>query len=277
MTLHDKAAAFREMHQRSEILVLPNPWDVGTSRLLEHLGFEALATTSAGFAHSLGLPDGAVGRAEALHHAATIAAATTLPVSADLENCFADNPAGVAATVAAATETGIVGCSVEDATGRPEDPIYEFGLAVQRVEAAVESARNAGLPFTLTARAEGFLHGRSDLEDAVRRLQAFAAAGANVVYAPGISDPAAISTIVASVDVPVNVLALPGMTVAELQELGVARVSVGSGLSSAAFSGFYAGAHELITEGTFGYGWPDRPAVPLNEIFSQFQPGVTDG
>lgn len=268
MTLHDKGAAFREMHHRDAILVLPNPWDVGTSRLLEHLGFEALATTSAGFAHSHGLPDGAVGRAEALDHAATIAEGTALPVSADLENCFADNPAAVAATVAAATETGIVGCSVEDATGRPEEPIYEFELAVQRVAAAVESARDAGFPFTLTARAEGFLHGRPDLDDAVRRLQAFAAAGADVVYAPGISDPASISTVVTSVDVPVNVLALPGMTVAGLQDLGVARVSVGSGLSRAAFSAFYAGARELISDGTFGYGWPDRPEVSLNEIFS---------
>ncbi|MCP4306373.1 MAG: isocitrate lyase/phosphoenolpyruvate mutase family protein, partial [bacterium] len=196
MTLHEKGAAFGEMHHRETILVLPNPWDIGTSRLLEHLGFEALATTSAGFAHSLGQPDGGIDRTHALSHAAEIAACTSLPVSADLENCFADNPAGVAATVAAATETGIVGCSIEDATGNPDDPIYEFELAVARVEAAVESARNAGFPFTLTARAEGFLHGRPDLEDAVRRLQAFAEAGADVVYAPGISDPAAISTVV---------------------------------------------------------------------------------
>jgi 2-methylisocitrate lyase-like PEP mutase family enzyme len=267
ITLHDKGATFREMHLRSEILVLPNPWDVGTSRLLEHLGFEALATTSAGFAHSMGRPDGEIDRSAALRHAAAIAGCTALPVSADLENCFADNPVGVATTIAAAIETGIVGCSIEDATGRPDDPIYEFSLAVERVEAAVETAKNAGFPFTLTARAEGFLHGRPDLEDAVRRLDAFAAAGANVVYAPGISDTAAISTVVESVEVPVNVLALPGMTVNGLQQLGVARVSVGSGLSRAAFAAFYAGAQELISEGTFGYGWPDRPIVPLNEIF----------
>ena len=131
ITLHDKGAAFRDMHLRREILILPNPWDVGTSRLLEHLGFEALATTSAGFAHSMGRPDGAVDRTTALGHAAAIAACTALPVSADLENCFADNPAGVKATIAAAIETGIVGCSIEDATGRPEEPIYEFGLAVE--------------------------------------------------------------------------------------------------------------------------------------------------
>ncbi len=262
-----KAARFAEMHRRPEILVLPNPWDIGSTRLLEHLGFEALATTSAGFAHSRGRPDGAIGRTDVLAHAREIAAATTLPVSADLENCFADDPEGVAETIAAATATGIVGCSVEDATGHPQSPIYDFDLAVERVVAAASAARTAGFPFTLTARAENFLHGRADTDDTIARLVAFEEAGADVVYAPGIEDPDIIRRIVETVSIPVNVLALPSMTVQSLEDLGVARVSVGSGLSRAAFSAFYAGARELMEEGTFGYGWPDRPNVDLNGIF----------
>lgn len=276
--LHAKATAFLEMHLRPEILVLPNPWDVGTARLLDHLGFEALATTSAGFAHSLGRPDGGAGRAQALQHASNIADCTTLPVSADLENCFADDPAGVAATVAAAMETGVVGCSIEDATGQSDDPIYDFGLAVARVEAAVAVVSTAEIPFVLTARAENYLYGNPDLEDTINRLSAFAELGADVVYAPGLPDSEAIAAIVGSVDVPVNVLAMPGMTVASLEELGVARVSIGSGLSRASFAAFYAGAVELKEAGTFGYGWPDRPPVPLNEIFERWtdQPEVSD-
>lgn len=268
--LRDKADRFREMHHRDQILMLPNPWDVGTARLLAHLGFEALATTSAGFAHSRGRPDGAVGRVEALEHAAVIAASTNLAVSADLENCFADDPAGVKATIAAATATGIVGCSIEDATGRPDDPIYEFDLAIERVTAAVESARGAGFPFTLTARAENFLHGRPDLDDTIARLQAFEEAGADVVYAPAVSDLGGIRAIVEAVSVPVNVLALPTFTVSDLQGLGVARVSIGSGLSRAAYCAFYAGAVELMTDGTFGYGWTERPDVDLNGIFDDW-------
>jgi 2-methylisocitrate lyase-like PEP mutase family enzyme len=211
-----------------------------------------------------------VGRVKALEHAAAIAAGTDLPVSADLENCFADDPAGVAATIAAATETGIVGCSIEDATGRLEDPIYDFDLAVERVAAAVESARDAGFPFTLTARAENFVCGRPDLGETIARLQAFEAAGADVVYAPGVGDVRSIATMVESVSVPLNVLALPELTVAGLQDIGVARVSIGSGLSRAAFSAFYAGAAELAERGTFGYGWPDRPTVDLNGIFNDW-------
>ncbi len=270
IALHEKAVAFREMHLRPEILILPNPWDAGTARLLDELGFEAMATTSAGFAHSLGRPDGHVDRTRALQHATAIAGCTGRPVSADLENCFADDPSGVAETVSAAAETGIVGCSIEDATGHPDAPIYEFGLAVERVAAAVESAQSADFPFTLTARAENFLHDRPDLEDTIRRLQAYAAAGADVVYAPGIANPTAIGEAVAAVEVPVNVLALPGMTVGGLQDLGVARVSVGSGLSRAAFSAFYAGARELFEDGTFGYDWQERPPVDLNGIFGKW-------
>lgn len=264
--LISKATRFREMHHRPEILLLPNPWDPGTARLLEHLGFEAMATTSAGFAHSRGMPDGAVPRRQALEHAADIAASTDLPVSADLENCYSDEPAGVAASVADATRIGIVGCSVEDASGDASNPIYDFGLAVARVEAAVEAVEAAGFPFTLTARAEAFLYGRPDLDEVIARLQAFAAAGADVVYAPGISDLDSIRTLVAAVSVPVNVLALPSFTVDVLQEIGVARVSVGSGLSRAAYGTFYAGAGELLDEGTFGYG--ERKDVDFNGIFA---------
>ncbi len=267
MDLAEKAQRFAEMHQRPEILVLPNPWDIGSARLLDHMGFEALATTSAGFAHAQGRPDGGIGRDAALDHARKIAASTTLPVSADLENCFADDPEGVAATMAIAAGTGIVGCSVEDATGNPDSPIYDFALAVERVEAAVEVASRAGFPFTLTARSENFLHGHPDVGDTIARLVAFEEAGADVVYAPGIDDAAILKRIIDAVSVPVNVLAMAPFTVSSLEELGVARVSVGSGLSRAAFSAFYAGARELMDKGTFGYGWTDRPSVDLNGIF----------
>jgi 2-methylisocitrate lyase-like PEP mutase family enzyme len=263
-----KATRFRQMHLRDQILILPNPWDRGTARLLQHLGFEAMATTSAGFANSLGLPDGAVGRDAALAHARDIACCTDLPVSADLENCYSVDPEGVAATVTAATETGIVGCSVEDATGIDTAPIYEFDLAVERVAAAVEAARQAMFPFTLTARAEGFLYGQTGLDEIIARLQAFEAAGADVVYAPGIRDIDTIRTIVRAVSVPVNVLARPGFTVARLEEMGVARVSVGSGLSRAAMSTFYVGAREVVEAGTFGYGLPARMDIDLNDIFA---------
>jgi len=266
---HETGTRFREMHHRDQILLLPNPWDTGTARLLAHLGFEALATTSAGFAHTKGLPDGAVGRTAALDHAAAIAAATPLPVSADLENCFADAPEGVAATVAAATATGIVGCSVEDATGRSDDPIYEIGLAAERVAAAVATAESAGFPFTITARAENFLHGRPDLEDTITRLLAFQEAGAHVVYAPGWTDISDIRAIVAAVDVPVNVLARPTFTVADLQQVGVSRVSVGSGLSRVAYSAFIAGAREFIERGTFGFGGAGLELADLDEIFRE--------
>ncbi len=271
-----KAEAFHQMHRRDQILVLPNPWDVGSARLLEHLGFEALATTSAGFAHSQGKPDGQVGRDAALAHAADIAAATSLPVSADLENCFADDPSGVAATVSAAAGIGIVGCSVEDATGDPAKPIYDFDLAVERVTAAVAAANEASFKFTLTARAENYLHGRPDLADTIARLQAFADAGASVAYAPGITAMTEIRELVAAVPIPVNVLAMPGMTVGELESVAVARVSIGSGLARAAMSTFYAGAREIVEKGSFGYGLSEPSTVDLNGIFSAWADRTRD-
>lgn len=269
MDLAEKGQHFLDLHRRPEILVLPNPWDIGSARLLQHLGFEALATTSAGFSHSRGLPDGGATRDDSLAHAREIASSVALPVSADLESCFADDPEGVAATIMIATGCGIVGCSIEDATGDLDNPIYEFRLAVERVAAAAEVAAGAGFPFTLTARSENFLHGRPDVEDTVNRLMAFADAGADVVYAPGIAEPSILRTIVEKVPVPVNVLAMPSLTVQMLEDLGVARVSVGSGLSRAAFSALFAGATELIEKGTFGYGWEERPPVDLNGIFDE--------
>jgi 2-methylisocitrate lyase-like PEP mutase family enzyme len=269
MTIAAKGRRFQDLHYAEEILLLPNPWDRGTTRLLEHLGFDAVATTSAGFANAQGLPDGAVTKTASLSHAADIAGATSLPVSADLENCYSHEPEGVAATIAGAIETGIVGCSIEDATGDPDRPIYEFELALERVIAAVEAARGAEFPFTLTARAEGFLYGRPDLGDAVARLQAFATAGASVAYAPGIKDLDSIRTLVNEVPIPVNVLARPEFTVADLQEIGVARVSIGSGLSRAALAVFSAGAREVLEAGTFGYGLPDRVDTDFNAIFRE--------
>lgn len=269
LTAAGKGRRFRDLHHAKQILLLPNPWDRGTARLLEHLGFDAVATTSAGFANSRGLPDGALTKAAALSHAADIAAATSLPVSADLENCYSHAPEGVADTITEAIKTGIVGCSIEDATGDPDQPIYEFGLAVERVAAAVDTARRADFPFMLTARAEGFLYGRPDLDDAVARLQAFAAAGASVAYAPGIKDLASIRTLVEEVPIPINVLARPEFTVADLQEIGVARVSIGSGLSRAALAVFSAGAREVLEAGTFNYGLPDRVETNFNAIFRE--------
>jgi 2-methylisocitrate lyase-like PEP mutase family enzyme len=244
---------FRELHTRDTPLLLANAWDVGSARILEFLGFEALATTSGGFAATLGRLDGAVSRDESLAHAAALAAAVDVPVSADLEDCFAESPDGVAATVRAAVEAGLAGCSVEDFTRRDDDPIYEHGLAVERVRAAAEAAgRGDGL--VLTARAENHIHGRDDLADTIARLQAFQEAGADVLFAPGVIGIDDVRTLVREVDRPVNVLALPGApTVDELGAAGVKRISVGSGLALAAYGGAVDAARELLDRGT--YDW----------------------
>jgi 2-methylisocitrate lyase-like PEP mutase family enzyme len=249
----DRAHAFRALHERSGAFVIPNPWDVGSARILAGLGFEALATTSAGMAFSLGHRDGAVGRDEALAHARTIVSATALPVSADLENGFGDAPETVAETIRLAAGTGLVGGSIEDATGDPGRPIYDLSLAVDRVRAAVEAARSLPFPFTLTARAENFLHGRPDLDDTVRRLQAFEAAGADVLYAPGLRDLDAIRTVCRAVARPVNVimgLAGAAFTVDELAAAGVRRISLGSALSRVALGAFLRAAREIKQHGT---------------------------
>jgi 2-methylisocitrate lyase-like PEP mutase family enzyme len=242
------------MHSDGAPLLLPNPWDPGSARILETIGFRALATTSSGFAATLGRADGAVTRDEALGHAAAVAAATSLPVSADLENCFAHEPSGVAETVALAAGTGLAGCSVEDYSGDESRPIYDLAQATARVAAAAEAAHSGPTRLVLTARAENYLHDRADLADTIARLQAFQAAGADVLYAPGLTRPEDIRAVVSAVDRPVNVLALPGgPDVAGLAALGVRRISVGGAFAYAAFAGLADAARELLDAGTFGF------------------------
>lgn len=254
----DKAIRFQALHQREKAFVIPNPWDAGTARILASLGFEALATTSAGLAFSLGRRDaeGALTRAETLANAQQIVQATDLPVAADLENGFGDAPAVVAETIRLAAECGLVGGSIEDATGQKEHPIYDFSLSVERIAAAVESARSLPFPFVLVARAENFLHGKPDLDDTIRRLQAYEAAGADVLFAPGLPSAEAIREVCAAVTKPVNVvMGLRGYpyTMEQLTALGVKRVSLGSSLSRAALSGLINAAREIIDDGTFSF------------------------
>jgi 2-methylisocitrate lyase-like PEP mutase family enzyme len=250
----DKARRFLELHRSEHPLLLPNPWDRGSAVLLASLGFQALATTSSGHAATLGRLDGSVSRDEAIAHAASIVDATDLPVSADLENCFADEPSGVAETVRLALEAGLAGCSVEDFRGREDAPIYDPGLAAERVAAAAEAAHGGPVRLVLTARAENWLHGRPDLADTIGRLQAFQAAGADVLYAPGLTKLEDIRQLVASVDRPVNVLAMPGApAVAELAAAGVSRVSVGGAFAFAALGAVVEAADELLAQGTYGF------------------------
>ena len=264
----ERAAAFRALHERPGAFIIPNPWDAGTARLLAALGFEALATTSLGLANTLGRPDGAnaVSRAEVLDNCRVIAAATDLPVNADLENGYADEPRAAAEMIRLAAEAGVVGGSIEDATGDATRPIYDFTLAVERVAAAVEVARALPVPFVLTARAENLLHGRPDLDDTIRRLQAFEKAGADVLYAPGVRDLATIRTVASSVGKPLNVVmsaADPALTAAQLAEAGVKRISVGGALSRLALAAFLEGAREMKDRGAFT--WVGR-TVPSKEL-----------
>jgi 2-methylisocitrate lyase-like PEP mutase family enzyme len=249
-----KAEHFLSLHREPSPLLMPNAWDAGSARLLAALGFEALATTSSGFAATLGRLDGTVTRDEALAHARVIAAAAGVPVSADLENGFADEPAGVAETIRLAAATGLAGCSVEDFTGRAGDPIYNLALAADRVTAAAEAAHSGAHRLVLTARAENYLHGRPDLADTIARLQAYQAAGADVLYAPGLSRLEDIRQVVSSVDRPVNVLAVPGAPdVRELAGAGVSRVSVGGSFAFAALGAVTEAATELRDRGTYGF------------------------
>jgi 2-methylisocitrate lyase-like PEP mutase family enzyme len=250
----EKAKRFLVLHQAGRPLLMPNPWDVGSARLLASLGFEALASTSSGFAATLGRLDYGVEREEALSHAATIVSATDLPVSADLENGFADGPSGVADTIRGALDAGLAGCSVEDFTGRQEDPIYELPRAAERVAAAAEVAHDGPVDLVLTARAENYLHGRPDLDDTISRLQAYQEAGADVLYAPGLTSAEDIRRVVESVERPVNVLALPAAPpVAELAGIGVSRVSVGGAFAFAALGVLVDAARELREHGTYSY------------------------
>ncbi len=266
----EKAAAFQALHRREGIFLIPNPWDIGTARILAHLGFEALATTSAGHAMSMGQPDNSVARDSAIQHAGLMASATDLPVSADLENGFADDPQDVQETYRMAAAAGLSGASIEDSTGRPDEPIYEQALAVDRVMAVVEIARSLPFPFTVTARAENYLVGRPDLHDTIARLQAYQEAGADVLYAPGLVSRDDIAAVVRSVDKPVNVLAgMAGfaLTVAELRGLGVKRISLGAALFRAALGGFLRAAREMQERGTFTFS---SEAATYREVVRMF-------
>jgi 2-methylisocitrate lyase-like PEP mutase family enzyme len=256
LTQSAKAHAFRALHHRDHAFIIPNPWDVGTARLLAHLGFEALATTSAGFAFSAGQRDGTIGRDGMIEHIARIAGATHLPVSADLENGFGDSPEAAAETIARAGAAGVVGGSIEDASGNPEHPIYEKEHAADRIRGAAAAARALPFPFTLTGRAENYLHGRPDLKDTISRLQVYQEAGADVLYAPGLATKDDIATVVRSVDRPVNVvMGLRGvqLTLSALSEMGVKRVSVGSALCRSALGAFLRAAREMREHGTFSF------------------------
>jgi 2-methylisocitrate lyase-like PEP mutase family enzyme len=268
-----KAAAFKALHERTGIFVIPNPWDAGSAKMLASLGFEALATTSAGLAFSLGKPDGEglVTREETFKNAQDILFATNLPVSADLENGYGDDPESCAETILLAAKAGLVGGSIEDATGNPDDPIYSFELSVVRVKAAVKAARSLPFPFTLTARAENLIYGRPDLQDTIRRLEAFADAGADVLFAPGLKTRAEIDAVVRAVaPKPVSVvmgLSNANFSLNELSDLGVKRVSLGSSLARAAYGAFFKAAQEIGQEGTFTFASEAAPYADINGLF----------
>jgi len=272
-TQSEKAGIFQALHERKRPFVIGNPWDAGSARILTSLKYEALSTTSAGLAFSLGRKDGtaAVSRAEALANAGSIVEATNLPVAADLENGYGHKREDAAETIRLAAGVGLVGGSIEDATGDQAHPIYEFEHAVERIAAAVEAVKALPFPFMLVARAENYLHGRPDLDDTIRRLQAFEKAGAPVLYAPGLTQPKDIQTICASVTKPVNVLmglkGAPRLTVTELGELGVRRISIGSGFSRAALTAFLHAAREVIEDGTFGFAEESLYISDLTAMF----------
>jgi 2-methylisocitrate lyase-like PEP mutase family enzyme len=269
-TQAERGKAFQALHERKGGFVIPNPYDVGTARLLEHFGFEALATTSAGFAYSEGYRDNKVSREATLAHLRAISEATDLPVSADLGHGFGDDPGTVVETLHMVAETGVVGGSIEDSTGRSEDPIYPIDKAVERIRAAAESVRKLHFPFTLTARCENYLVGKKDLKDTIRRLQAYQEAGADVLYAPGLMTREEIDTVVRGVNRPVNVLAgMPKfpLTLAELSALGVKRVSVGSALYHTAKAAFVRAVQEMKERGTFSFANDGASPPNLSEIF----------
>lgn len=271
-TQQEKAQAFQALHARERAFVIPNPWDAGTARILASLGFEALATTSLGVANVLGRGDGtgAVTADDILENCRVIAAATDLPVSADLENCYADAPREAAGMIRRAADAGMVGGSIEDYTGDPAKPFYDFNHAVERVQAAVEAARALPFPFVLTARAENHIRGNDDLDDTIRRLQAFETAGADVLYAPGLKDLETIRTVVSAVGKPVNIvmgMADPDITLDQLSAAGVRRISVGGALSRLALAAFLKGAREMRQDGTFTF---IRDMVSFGELQNLF-------
>ena len=263
---------FLALHRRGDPVIMPNPWDVGTAKLFAGLGFAALATSSAAHAFTLGVGDGGTSWADKLAHARMIAEATPLPVNADLEKGKGDTPQSVAESIAEAAETGIAGCSIEDHTGDPDRPIHDFDLAVERIAAACEARDRLGRTFVLTARAENYLWSRPDLDDTIRRLQAFEKAGADVLYAPALPDLDAIRTVCSSVTKPVNVLAGipndPPFTRTELAEAGVARISLGSQLSKLVYGTLIEAGREMREEGTFTF---TRRGVPSSTIEAFFK------
>jgi len=270
-TQHEKSQAFAALHRRGACFVIPNPWDAGTARMFQHLGFQALASTGAGFAFSHAKTDETIAARDMLPHLAELAAATDLPLSADLQSGFGASPDDAARTIVEAAATGIVGCSIEDATNDPAAPVYDIGLATERIRAAAEAARSLPFKFMLTARAENIRLGRTDLADTIRRLQAYQDAGADVLFAPGLRTIEDIATVVRAVDLPVNVMmGLHGPTpsVAELAAAGVARVSLGASLARMAYGAALRAAQEVLEQGTFGYTDAALQTADLNRIFT---------
>lgn len=263
----DKGKIFRDLH--TSTFVIPNPWDIGTARLLESLGFKALATTSAGYAFSRGLPDGGVGFEAMIQHCRELAGAVAVPVSADLEKGKGDSPASAGETIFAAEAAGLAGCSIEDFSEDPAKPIYDFSLAVERVAAAAEAARALKRDFVFTARAENFLRGNPDIDDTIKRLQAFEKAGADVLYAPGLTDIETVRTICSAVSKPVNVLVVPGFTVANLADAGAKRISLGSKLTTYAFGMLQKASQEMLEQGTFDFARDGMPFAKLQGMFTK--------
>jgi 2-methylisocitrate lyase-like PEP mutase family enzyme len=267
----EKAEAFRQLHRQGSCFVIPNPWDQGSARLLEHLGFKALASSSAGFAFSIAKSDLSISKSSLMTHLAGVCQVTSLPVSADLQNGFGNDPEDMAVTILQAARTGVVGGSIEDASGDSGSPLYPLELAAERIRHAAVAARSLDFKFTLTARAENHLYGHPDIRDTIRRLQAYQEAGADVLFAPGIKSKDDIRLILGAIDRPLNVLAgLPGMqlTVAELQELGVTRISLGGSLARAAYGALLRAVSEIQTRGTFDYAAQAASRQELETVFS---------
>lgn len=268
----EKSKEFVELHRRGNCFVIPNPWDRGSARLLSHLGCKALASTGAGFSFSQGRSDFSTSAKEMFGHLADLAGATDLPVSADLENGFGDSPDDVARTIAEAARSGVVGGSIEDASGNPESPIYDMGYAADRIRSAAEAAKALGFKFMLTARAENHLYGKPDVKDTIRRLQAYQDAGADVLYAPGIQSKKDIRAIVTSIDLPLNVMmGVTGiqLTVGDLGELGVTRISLGGSLARTAYGALVRAATEILSQGSFNYARDAIPGREINGIFAK--------
>jgi 2-methylisocitrate lyase-like PEP mutase family enzyme len=272
---YEKARAFRALHERAGAFIIPNPWDAGTARMLAALGFEALATTSLGYANTLGEPDSTADRAATIANCRVIAAATDLPVNADLENCFAHEPEAAAETIRLAADAGVVGGSIEDYTGDRANPIYDFDLSVARVRAAVAVARALPFPFMLTARAENLIRGRVDMADTIRRLQAYEAAGADVLYAPGLKTLAEVRAVVSAIKRPFNIVTGwldPGITASQLAEAGAKRISVGGALSRLALATFAGAGRAMAEQGSFAWM---REMMTTQELRQMFASGST--